>query len=89
MEVSRRAGSAHRRRQRLRTPRRDDSVALGDQRQGRQAERRRVHDAAGLVVADKAADLKQGVAQAFAALDSGAAAKVLDQLVAITQGRTP
>lgn len=45
--------------------------------------------AAGLVVADKAGDLKQGVAMALDALDRGAGARVLDQLVAITQGRTP
>lgn len=42
--------------------------------------------AAALVVADRAPDLRQGVQLAFEVMDSGAAAKVLDRLVAITQG---
>ena len=40
--------------------------------------------AAGLIVAGKASDLKQGVALAAEAVDSGAAKRVLDHLVAIT-----
>jgi anthranilate phosphoribosyltransferase len=42
--------------------------------------------AAGLVVAERAPDLKQAVELAFAAIDSGAAARTLDRLVAITRG---
>ncbi len=45
--------------------------------------------AAGLIVADRAADLRAGVRAAAEAIDSGRAAAVLDQLVAITQGRFP
>jgi len=40
--------------------------------------------AAALIVADKAADLAAGVAQARAALDSGAARRILDGLIAVT-----
>lgn len=43
--------------------------------------------AAGLIVADRARNLKEAVEMAFAALDSGGGARVLDQLIAITQGR--
>ena len=42
--------------------------------------------AAALLIADKASDLKDGVAQATAAIDDGEARKTLDQLVAITNG---
>ncbi|MFV2091640.1 MAG: anthranilate phosphoribosyltransferase, partial [Hyphomicrobiales bacterium] len=38
--------------------------------------------AAGLIVAGRAGDLKDGVARAAQALDSGAALNVLDKLVA-------
>lgn len=41
---------------------------------------------AGLVVAGKAASIEDGVAQAAAAIDSGKAAKVLDRLVAASNG---
>ncbi len=41
--------------------------------------------AAALVVAERAADLRQGVALAAAAVDSGAAAQVLARLVSLTQ----
>jgi anthranilate phosphoribosyltransferase len=47
-----------------------------------------LNGAAALLVAGKAADLKAGVAQARHALDSGAARSTLEQLVAITNGRT-
>ncbi len=43
--------------------------------------------AAALVVADRAPDLKTGVAQACESLDSGAAAKVLERLVAASQAK--
>ncbi|MCC7283983.1 MAG: anthranilate phosphoribosyltransferase [Acetobacteraceae bacterium] len=42
--------------------------------------------AAALVVAGRAGNLREGAHQAFAALDSGAAASVLERLVAITRG---
>jgi anthranilate phosphoribosyltransferase len=42
------------------------------------------NSAAALIVADRAADLREGVALAAQSLDSGAAAKVLDRLVALT-----
>ena len=42
--------------------------------------------AAALLIADKASDLKDGVAQASAAIDDGQAQKTLDLLVAITNG---
>lgn len=42
--------------------------------------------AAGLVVADAAADLADGLAQAAAAVDTGAATAVLDRMIAISQG---
>ncbi len=45
--------------------------------------------AAALIVADKAADLTQGVAQAAEAIDSGAAAKVLARMAAITNEAAP
>ena len=41
---------------------------------------------AGLVVAGKAARLEDGIAAAAQAIDSGKAAKVLDRLVAISNG---
>jgi anthranilate phosphoribosyltransferase len=41
--------------------------------------------AAALVVAERAGDLRQGVALAAAAVDNGTAAKVLEQLVALTK----
>ena len=41
---------------------------------------------AGLVVAGKAARLEDGVAAAKLAIDSGKAAKILDRLVAISNG---
>ncbi len=44
--------------------------------------------AAALMVADKADDLKQGVAQACEAIDSGKALSCLDRLVAISNSRT-
>jgi anthranilate phosphoribosyltransferase len=40
--------------------------------------------AAALIVADKAADLREGVALAAEAIDSGRAREALDRLVAIT-----
>ena len=40
--------------------------------------------AGALIVAGKAQDLKEGAAQAAAAIDSGAARKILDQVVRIT-----
>jgi len=40
--------------------------------------------AAALLVAQKADDLKDGVAQAASAIDNGNALKTLDQLIAIT-----
>lgn len=43
--------------------------------------------AASLLVADKATDLKEGVALAAAAIDDGRARATLDKLIAITQGR--
>jgi anthranilate phosphoribosyltransferase len=43
--------------------------------------------AAGLIVAGRARDLKDGVGQANAVMESGAASRVLEKLVAITQGR--
>lgn len=42
--------------------------------------------AAGLVVADAAADLADGLAQTAAAVDTGAATAVLDRMIAISQG---
>jgi anthranilate phosphoribosyltransferase len=42
--------------------------------------------AAALLIADKASDLKAGVAQAMAAIDDGRARQTLDKLVAITNG---
>jgi anthranilate phosphoribosyltransferase len=42
------------------------------------------NSAAALIVADRAADLREGVALAAQSLDSGAAAKVLERLVALT-----
>jgi anthranilate phosphoribosyltransferase len=45
---------------------------------------------AALVIADKARDLKDGVSQAAAAIDNGAALNVLDRLVAVSrQGLKP
>lgn len=44
------------------------------------------NSAASLMVADKAADLKDGVAMAAKSIDSGAAAKTLDTLVAASNG---
>ncbi len=44
-----------------------------------------LNTAAALVVADKVTNLKDGVTQAAAAIDSGAALKTKDQLVAISQ----
>jgi len=44
--------------------------------------------AAALVVAGKAADLKAGVAMGADAIDGGKAAKVLERLIAISNGRT-
>jgi anthranilate phosphoribosyltransferase len=41
---------------------------------------------AGLVVAGKATSIDDGVAKAAQAIDSGKAAKVLDRLVAISNG---
>ena len=43
--------------------------------------------AAALIVADKAADLKQGAAMAAQAIDSGAAGRMLDRLAAFTNER--
>ena len=43
--------------------------------------------AAGLVVADAAADLTEGVALAAQSIDSGAAARVLERLVAVSNAR--
>lgn len=43
--------------------------------------------AAALVVADKAGDLKAGVAEAAEAIDSGRAAKVLERLARMTDGK--
>lgn len=43
--------------------------------------------AAGLVVADKVADLDAGIARAAAAVDDGSAAGVLERVVRISQGR--
>lgn len=48
-----------------------------------------LNSAAALVVADKAADLKQGVEIARAAIDSGAAKAKLAALAALTNGKTP
>ncbi|MEE3071686.1 MAG: anthranilate phosphoribosyltransferase, partial [Pseudomonadota bacterium] len=45
-----------------------------------------LNTAAALVVADKAADLKEGVAQAEASIDSGAAMKSVETLAKITSG---
>ncbi|SMF69890.1 anthranilate phosphoribosyltransferase [Tistlia consotensis] len=45
--------------------------------------------AAALIVADKAGDLKQGVAKAAEALDSGRAMRVLERLIQVTDGKTP
>ncbi len=45
--------------------------------------------AAGLIVAGKATDLRQGAAQAAAAIDSGKARAVLDRLIAITNAGMP
>ncbi len=45
--------------------------------------------AAALVVADKVDDLKQGVAKAAEAIDSGRAARVLERLSQVAEGRTP
>ena len=42
--------------------------------------------AAALMIADKAQDLKDGVAQATAAIDDGRARQTLDKLIAITNG---
>jgi len=44
-----------------------------------------LNSAAALVVADHAQDIAEGLQQADQALSSGAAAKVLDQLAALTQ----
>ena len=44
--------------------------------------------AAALVVAGKAADLKDGAAQAAASIDSGAAKAKIEALAAVTQGQT-
>jgi len=43
-----------------------------------------INAAAGLVIAGKAASLKEGVAQGAAAIDSGAAQSVLDRLIAVS-----
>ncbi len=48
-----------------------------------------LNSAATLVVADRAATLKDGVAMARQAIDSGGAAQALERLVAITNGRIP
>jgi anthranilate phosphoribosyltransferase len=45
--------------------------------------------AAALIVADKVADLKEGVAKAAEAIDSGRAARVLERLAQVTDGKTP
>lgn len=45
--------------------------------------------AAALIVADKAAGLKEGVARAAEAIDSGRAARVLERLAQVTDGKTP
>lgn len=46
-----------------------------------------LNSAAALIVAGKVADLKAGVSLAAAAIDSGAAAMVLERLVAVSNGR--
>ena len=45
--------------------------------------------AAGLIVAGHARDLRDGVAQAARSIDSGAAKRVLERLIAITNSATP
>ncbi len=47
-----------------------------------------LNSAAALVVAGKAADLKDGAAQAAASIDSGAAKAKIEALAAVTQGQT-
>ena len=45
--------------------------------------------AAGLIVAGKVADLREGVAKAAEAVDSGRARQVLESLIAITNEAPP
>jgi anthranilate phosphoribosyltransferase len=47
-----------------------------------------LNSAAALHVAGKAGDLRQGIAIAAAAIDSGAARRTLDKMIAITNGKT-
>jgi len=46
-----------------------------------------LNSAAALIVAGRARDLRQGVDQAADAIDQGKARRVLEKLVAITNGR--
>jgi len=48
-----------------------------------------LNSAAALIVAGRARDLRQGVDQAAQAIDEGKARRVLEKLVAITNGRAP